>query len=449
MHEGKHGIIDQWDEKTELFADAEIGKASRKKGSIILKKNNYLKVTYSHRNSEPEGIGIRIVDWIRSAGAEAISEYFDKVKVIREEEPMTPEQRESYRKYVPEKLWNENMTWPQALAWTKNAVAPLKDGYPWLIDYSGFNGVWINRWRYIIDLDTNEFVVILAGMEMLCQEDDKYSKDFSWPGAVVHTEVGRYPLDSIPRRYSIIRRVITRSSSSTRSPQWTVRFMSEREVILEAKDVTKIFRTTKGRPLTANDKVSLKIYKGETLGIAGESGCGKSTFIRMVSLLEAPSSGEILFRGENVAKTKYARLARSTVLKIKQRDYIAAAQTTGSKGSHILSAYLIPNALPTLLTTAMLDIGTTMLSVSSLSFLGFGIQPPTPEWGYMLSEGRSYIQTAPWLMVYPGLSILITVVAFNLLGDSIRDILDPGTRRSHKKKKKTKSHNINAGKEPQ
>ena len=80
--------------------------------------------------------------------------------------------------------------------------------------------------------------------------------------------------------------------------------MSEREVILEAKDVTKIFRTTKGRPLTANDKVSLKIYKGETLGIAGESGCGKSTFIRMVSLLEAPTSGEILFRGENVAKLK-------------------------------------------------------------------------------------------------------------------------------------------------
>ena len=81
--------------------------------------------------------------------------------------------------------------------------------------------------------------------------------------------------------------------------------MSEtREVILEAKDVTKVFRTTKGRPLTANDKVSLKIYKGETLGIAGESGCGKSTFIRMVSLLEEPTSGEILFRGENVANLK-------------------------------------------------------------------------------------------------------------------------------------------------
>ena len=80
--------------------------------------------------------------------------------------------------------------------------------------------------------------------------------------------------------------------------------MSEREVILEAKNVTKIFRTTKGRPLTANDNVSLKIYKGETLGIAGESGCGKSTFIRMISLLDVPTSGEILFRGKNVANLK-------------------------------------------------------------------------------------------------------------------------------------------------
>ena len=80
--------------------------------------------------------------------------------------------------------------------------------------------------------------------------------------------------------------------------------MSEREVILEAKNVTKIFRTTKGRPLTANDNVSLKIYKGETLGIAGESGCGKSTFIRMISLLDEPTSGEILFRGKNVANLK-------------------------------------------------------------------------------------------------------------------------------------------------
>lgn len=135
-----------------------------------------------------------------------------------------------------------------------------------------------------------------------------------------------------------------------------------------------------------------------------------------------------------VSWTKYARLSRSMVLKIKKRDYISAARITGSRGSHILSSYMIPNALPTLLTTAVLDIGTTILSVSGLSFLGFGIQPPTPEWGYMLAEGRNYMMTYPWLMVFPGLAIFITVVAFNLLGDSIRDALDPGSRRKHRRK---------------
>ena len=200
MHEGKHGIVDEWDGSMELFAgeSAENRKQSRKKGSIVLKKNNFLKVTYSHRNSEPEGIGTDLVEWIRAAGAASIGEYFDRVAVIREEDPMTAEQRESYRKYVPEKLWSADMTWPQALAWTKNAVAPLRDGYPWLVDYSGFNGAWVNRWRYIVDLDTNEFLVILAGMEMLCQPEDTYSKDFTWPDKVAHTEVGRFPLDDIP-----------------------------------------------------------------------------------------------------------------------------------------------------------------------------------------------------------------------------------------------------------
>ena len=202
MHEGKHGIIDQWDDQLELFADeadeSRAGKGSKKKGCIVLKKNNFLKVTYSHRNSEPAGIGVKLADWIRSAGAQAISAYFDKVKVIREEDPMTPEQRESYKKYVPEKLWNENMTWTQALAWTKNAVAPLRDGYPWLIDYSGFNGVWINRWRYVIDLDAEEFIVIIGGMEMICQPDDTFSSEFMWPDKLVHTEIGRFPLDAIP-----------------------------------------------------------------------------------------------------------------------------------------------------------------------------------------------------------------------------------------------------------
>ena len=143
-----------------------------------------------------------------------------------------------------------------------------------------------------------------------------------------------------------------------------------------------------------------------------------------------------------VSWTKYARLARSMVLKIKKRDYIAAARITGSRRSHVLAAYMVPNALPTLLTTAVLDIGTTILSVSGLSFLGFGIQPPTPEWGYMLAEGRNYMMTYPWLMIFPGLAILITVIAFNLLGDSVRDALDPGGRKRKHRKKAPKANTL-------
>ena len=124
---------------------------------------------------------------------------------------------------------------------------------------------------------------------------------------------------------------------------------------------------------------------------------------------------------------KYARLARSLVMKIRHRDYVEAAIVTGSKTTYMLSKYMLPNALPTLVITAATDIGSMMLELAALSFLGFGAVPPTPEWGLMLSEGRAYMQSAPWLMVFPGLAIFVTVVVFNMLGDSLRDILDPKT----------------------
>lgn len=125
-----------------------------------------------------------------------------------------------------------------------------------------------------------------------------------------------------------------------------------------------------------------------------------------------------------VSWTKYARLARSLVLKIRNRDYIAAARVTGSTTGHILWKYMLPNALPTILITGATDIGNMMLEIAGLSFLGFGAAPPTAEWGLMLNEGRAYMTAAPWLMVFPGLAIFITVVVFNLLGDSLRDVLD-------------------------
>ena len=126
-----------------------------------------------------------------------------------------------------------------------------------------------------------------------------------------------------------------------------------------------------------------------------------------------------------VSWTKYARLARSLGMKIRDRDFVAAAVVTGSKTPYILLHYMLPNVLPTLVITAAADIGSMMLELASLSFLGFGAKAPAAEWGLMLNEGRAYMQAAPWLMVFPGIAIFITVVVFNMLGDGLRDILDP------------------------
>ncbi len=122
---------------------------------------------------------------------------------------------------------------------------------------------------------------------------------------------------------------------------------------------------------------------------------------------------------------KYARLSRSLVLKVKQNEYIAAAYVNGGTPFHILRRHILPNILPLLVITAAADIGALMLELAGLSFLGFGVQPPAPEWGAMISEGRQHLQTAPWLMIFPGLAIFISVVIFNLWGDALRDVLDP------------------------
>lgn len=126
-----------------------------------------------------------------------------------------------------------------------------------------------------------------------------------------------------------------------------------------------------------------------------------------------------------VTWTKYARLARSMVLKIKKRDFVEAAIVNGGTSLHILWKHILPNILPLMVITAASDIGAMMMEMAGLSFLGFGSQPPAPEWGLMLNEGRQQLQTAPWLMIFPGLAIFVTVVIFNLWGDALRDVLDP------------------------
>ncbi len=124
----------------------------------------------------------------------------------------------------------------------------------------------------------------------------------------------------------------------------------------------------------------------------------------------------------------YARIVRALVLSLKQRNYVLAARVAGTSRSRILVRHILPPVLAQLAILATLDIGHMMLHVSGLSFLGLGVQPPTPEWGVMINDARQYVWTQPALILYPGLMIFLTVMAFNIPGDHLRDALDPVVR---------------------
>lgn len=121
----------------------------------------------------------------------------------------------------------------------------------------------------------------------------------------------------------------------------------------------------------------------------------------------------------------FSRLIRSRVVSIREEDYIEAARAAGVKDRNIILRHVIPNSFAPVLVQATLQVGISILIVAGLSFLGFGAQPPTPSWGQMLSQSRGYMLPNPWFSVWPGLAILVTVMGFNLLGDGLRDALDP------------------------
>lgn len=121
----------------------------------------------------------------------------------------------------------------------------------------------------------------------------------------------------------------------------------------------------------------------------------------------------------------YARVVRSSVLTIKDQEYIEAAQSIGASDARIILKHIIPNCVAPIIVQATLGMAGAILSASSLSFLGLGIQPPTPEWGSMLSAARQYIMNYPHMCIFPGIAIMITIFALNMLGDGLRDALDP------------------------
>jgi peptide/nickel transport system permease protein len=125
----------------------------------------------------------------------------------------------------------------------------------------------------------------------------------------------------------------------------------------------------------------------------------------------------------------YARIARAQVLSLRAREYVEAARAEGATDTAILARHLVPNAIAPILVQATLDVGNIILTTAGLSFIGFGAQPPTPEWGLMVSEGRRFLMEQWWIATFPAIAILFLVLGFNLFGDGVRDLLDPRLRK--------------------
>jgi peptide/nickel transport system permease protein len=127
----------------------------------------------------------------------------------------------------------------------------------------------------------------------------------------------------------------------------------------------------------------------------------------------------------------YARLVRANVIALRNAQFAEAARSIGSSQRRVLFRHVLPNAFPTVLVKASMDIGFAVLTTASLGFIGLGTEPPTPDWGQMVSEGRKYLRDAWWFSTFPGLAILLTVLATNLLGDGLRDVFDPRSRKGN------------------
>ncbi len=123
--------------------------------------------------------------------------------------------------------------------------------------------------------------------------------------------------------------------------------------------------------------------------------------------------------------TSYARVTRGSVLSLKEKEFVESARSLGARDIHIMACHILPNIIAPVIVVATIGMAYVILAAAALSFLGFGAQPPTPEWGAMLNAGRVYMRTAPYLTILPGFAIMLLVIAFNLLGDGLRDILDP------------------------
>ncbi len=144
-----------------------------------------------------------------------------------------------------------------------------------------------------------------------------------------------------------------------------------------------------------------------------------------ISAVRPPGLSSAMLAITLVGWAGFARLVRGMALSLKEQTYVEASRALGAGPGRILYKHILPNALPLILVAGSLRIGSFILLEAALSFLGLGVQPPTPTWGSMISLNRAYINSAPWMVIFPGLAISVTVISFNILGDFLRDKLDP------------------------
>ncbi|HJV65746.1 MAG TPA: oligopeptide ABC transporter permease [Geomonas sp.] len=147
--------------------------------------------------------------------------------------------------------------------------------------------------------------------------------------------------------------------------------------------------------------------------------------LAVIAMLDRPSIWYIMVIIGVTSWTGVARLVRAEVLSLNSRDFVLAARTIGASDARIIFRHILPNALSPVLVSATLGVAGAILTESALSYLGLGVQPPTPSWGNILTSGKEFIEFAWWLSLFPGLAILVTVLSYNLVGEGIRDALDP------------------------
>lgn len=191
--------------------------------------------------------------------------------------------------------------------------------------------------------------------------------------------------------------------------------------------------------------VGIAVLAGATLGLLGGYFGGSADEIIMrtmdalysfpaiilalaIAVVLGPGVGNVVVALAVVYTPIFARIARGSVLSVRSRDFVSAAVSLGSSSGRVMLKHIAPNITAPLIVQASLQVSFAVITEASLSFLGVGVRPPTPSWGAMLKSGYGYLELAPWYAIFPGVAILVTVLALNLVGDAIRDLLDPRLR---------------------